>query len=417
MRRVLEALGIVSARCEGPVDLWEDPLRIGLAPAPGLDEQGLRQLLRLFESAVETGKASHAFEIYQVYLGGYAELGHRRGLMILGERLLRQLAGAGEGRDQVGLPPDLSAAQRFRVAFDWGLFRGALGGLAGEIDCYQAAIAPAADSPLGQVVAWRALAYAERQRGRLRQALIACDLSLEVPRAAGPAEQRLAEQQAVSEALRTRLLHDLGRVAEVAQGGADPQAASGPQWQEPLCGIWQAERALELGQVQICEERSRGVLGNGETRRDSGLIARAHLCLGLSVLRRDPDCAKRHLNQAQGWIDRSDHTELRLLAQELRSRIAGARGQWRSAFFDAFKGLRLAEDCGYGLIRVRLAVLVVRWALQRRAPLILKRSCELLSSALEQGAPDYAWGRADGLHQLEIAQRRLGDASARETLQ
>ena len=424
LRAVLESLGIVQAAPERPPNLWESPLRTGAAPAPGLDDQQRGLLIGLFESAVGAGRADLAFEIYQGYLGGYAELGHRAGRMLLGERLLRQLAGIGEGQDQVQLPPGLSPAQRFRIAFDWGLFRGAMGGVVGEIACYRAALAQTAGESLGEVVARRALAYAERQQGHLETALVTCNLSRDTAITAGDLSldqviaARLAQQRVFSDALRARLLHDLGRVKEAEKAFrelCDPLAHSRLA---ALSGVWQAEQALDLGRLETCVALGGRVLSNGKALGDEGLMARCHIMLGLSRVRRDRECAQGHLDAAQPWIDRTDHTELRLRAQELRSCIAGERGQGRSAFFEAFKGLRLAEDCGYGLIQVRLAVLVLRWAVQCRTPAILRRSCELVTSALEQGCPDYAWGRADALHWLGIARWHLGDTQeARATLQ
>jgi len=320
LRRILAALGIVPAHPDRPMNLWEGALRTGGAPAPGLDDAGVRQLVGLFESAVETDHADLAFEIYQGYLGGYAEVGHRRGWMVLGERLLRRLAGVGEGQDRVGLPPSLTPAQQFRVAFDWGLFRGARGGVVGEIQCYRAALAQAAESPLGQAVAWRALAYAERQRGHLGQALIACDWSLDGATAAG-----LADQQVFSGCLRASLLHDLGRVPEAQAAFADQRTALERDRLAAASGIWQTEQECDLGRLATCLELGRDVLGDCEALRDKGLVARCHLNLGLSLVKQDPGGAERHLKQAQGWIDDSDHTELRLRAQELRSWIAGVR--------------------------------------------------------------------------------------------
>lgn len=415
LRAVLASLGIVRAAPERPANLWESPLRTGADPAPGLDDRRHRLLIGLFESAVGAGRADLAFEVYQDYLGGYAERGHRAGRMLRGEGLLRQLAGAGEGLDQVHLPPGLSPAQGFRVAFDWGLFRGAMGGVVGEIACYQSALAQTAGQPLGEVVARRALAYAERQRGHLGAALIACDLSLDTAIAAGA---DLVDQRVFSAALRARLLHDLGRVEEAAEAFLDLRSALAHSRFAALSGVWQAEQAFDLGRQETCVALGDQVLSNGKTLGDEGLMARCHLMLGLSLVRRDPECAQRHLDAAQPWIERTEPTELRLRAQELRSCIAGERGQGHGAFFEAFKGLRLAEDCGYGLIRVRLAVLVLRWAAQRPTPAVLRNSCHLVTSALERGCPESAWGWADAQHWLGIARWHPGDTQeAHATLQ
>jgi transcriptional regulator with XRE-family HTH domain/tetratricopeptide (TPR) repeat protein len=311
-------------------------------------------LLDAYEELLDhTRAAGHVVEawgIYQRGMGGFRHLGLRLGEM---GRALRVVRGFTEGGDPARTAPALPLRTRARVAYELGLYAGALGDLPLALRSYRAsnALMREAGSLEGLAVGLRTLAYTQRLTGDLAGALALAGTAVEVSQGTGA----LAEVvRAV--ALRASILHDLGRVAEAAAGFAEARSLG----DEPTArrGLWEAEHALALGRVA---EARAATLRNVEACRDlgwEGHAAHGHTLLGLVALAADPPDtadARRHLAEARRWTAATGEVEVVLRCLDLEARLALAEGATDLAAAVTGEGRRLAEDLGFGLFAARFA--------------------------------------------------------------
>ncbi len=297
--------------------------------------------------------------------------------------------------------------------------------------CYRAsnAITREAGSLSTLAVGLRTLAYTERLRGALDDALALATASADLARgnhgcqvdaerrsrSAAPwhpvrsSEARRAEgdtngalpEVARSVALRASILHDLGRVAEAEAGFAESRRDAEPFARR---GFWEAEHALEAGRFEeVRAELSRNVeacqeLGWG------GHVAHGRTVLGLAALPGNPAAARAHLEAAQRWTAATGEVEVVLRCRELACRIALAERRFAAAGAIAREGLHLAETTGFGLFAVRLGNLAAAAAIASRPR---SEAVAAAGAALERarGCASYAWG-------LAAAIRDAGEAAA-----
>ncbi|WP_437563974.1 helix-turn-helix domain-containing protein [Sorangium sp. So ce542] len=388
------------------------------APPPRLDEAPRRaprerRAVDAYEAILAellgAGRASEAYEIYAFGLGGFAHLGLKLGDMARGARILRAFAG---GDDPRGMPASLPARVRASLAYDAGLYAGALGDLAFACACYAAhnEIAGALADPAPLSTGLRTLAYTERLRGHLTEARRLLERASEVDRRGATSGVRASDSgQAVRiAALLAAVLHDLGEVdaagehfARVRELGDAPVARR---------ALWEAEHDLALGRRDRAREATERNIAECRRRGWEGHVAHGHTLLGLALLDGGGGDeggdgrvarAEAHLVEARCWASATGEVEVALRCHELAARLALAAGRPDEGAGQALEGLHVAETCGFGPFRARLAVVAARCALARGAG--EAASAAALADAAVAWAGEDAWARADALHWAGVA--------------
>ncbi|WP_434048252.1 MULTISPECIES: helix-turn-helix domain-containing protein [Sorangium] len=414
------------------------------APPPRLDEAPRRPprerpALDAYEAVIVellgAGRAGEAYDIYSLGLGGFAHLGLELGDMARGARVLRAFAG---GDDPRGMPASLPARVRAALAYDAGLYAGALGDLAFACACYEAhnEVAEALADPAPLATGLRTLAYTRRLRGDLAGARRLVERSAEV------AERGADRAHAVRAlALLGAVLHDLGEVDAAAERFARLRSMGDAPFARR--GLWESEHDLALGRREKAREATAQNIAACRRRGWEGHVAHGHTLLGLALLdgggaggdgagdgggASGVAAAEAHLGEARRWASATGEVEVALRCHELAARIALARGRHDEDARQALEGLHVAETCGFGPFRARLATLAARCALGRGADdgrdrdgqgggdardadggPDLAAAAALAGSAVAWAGED-AWARADALHWAGVAAARGGDA-------
>ena len=341
---------------------------------------------------LRSGHPREAYTIYARSLGGFPHLGLRLGDMSRGARLTATFAPEG---DPQRLPESLPTLIRYELAYDWGLYAGALGQLDFAARCYEAAVALAERTGYvaGLVTGLRTLGYTERLRGRLMSARQLIGRSLSVAR---QYEERAHEARAA--ALLGMVLHDLGEAAAAGEHFDLARRLDGT----PMArrALWQAEHDLALDRREPAREATRRNLEACEHLGWHGHVAHCHTVLGLLAVEDDLAAAGEHLVHARRWARASNEVEMLLRCHELAALLALAQGQPEQARREAEEGLTLATGCGFALFRSRLACLVARAVLAREP----RGGVDAALVALEATVNEDAWGKAEA---LALAQRAL----------
>ncbi|WP_433937085.1 helix-turn-helix domain-containing protein [Sorangium cellulosum] len=453
----LERLGLVFAARQGEVCysthpfvrqhfkalLGVPPERVhaagSAAPPPRLDEAPRRPprerpALDAHEAVIVellgAGRAGEAYDIYSIGLGGFAHLGLKLGDMARGARILRAFAA---GDDPGGMPASLPARVRAALAYDAGLYAGALGDLAFACACYEAHndAAEALADPAPLATGLRTLAYTRRLRGDLAGARRLVERSAEV------AERGADRAHAVRAlALLGAVLHDLGEVDAAAERFARLRSMGDAPFARR--GLWESEHDLALGRLEKAREATAQNIAACRRRGWEGHVAHGHTLLGLALLDGGGEggggggsvaAAEAHLDEARRWASATGEVEVALRCHELAARIALAAGRPDEGARHALEGLHVAETCGFGPFRARLATLAARCALGRGADggqrdgdgqgggdardagggRDVAAAAALAGSAVAWAGED-AWARADALHWAGVAAARCGDA-------
>ncbi len=342
---------------------------------------------------LHAGLPLEAYSLYARTLGGFAHLGLRLGDMSRGARVTAAFAPEGDPRR---LPEALPEAVRGELAYDWGLYAGALGQLAFAVRCYETyvSLAERTGDAAGLITGLRTLGYTERLRGRLTGAreLLGRSLSLAL-------EHGDRAHAARAAALLGMVLHDLGQVAASDEQFERAHALGGPM--AARRALWQAEHDLALGRRERAREATQLNLELCQRLGWQGHAAHCHAVLGLlAVEDRQLEAASVYLGHARAWSRRSNEVEMLLRCHELAARLALAQGRSIEADREAEAGLSLAVACGFGLFRSRLACLVARGVLAREP----QGGVSAALAALEATDREDAWGRAEA---LELAAQAL----------
>jgi transcriptional regulator with XRE-family HTH domain/tetratricopeptide (TPR) repeat protein len=298
------------------------------------------------------GRAWEAWTIYQRALGGFAHLGLRLGEMRRGARVLQGFAADG---DPARITAELPPRTRARLAYDLGLYAGALGDLELAVRCHRAHNdhVRAEGSLMGLATGLRTLAYTERLRGALADALALADAAIDVSSAAS---SRADVVRAV--ALRASILGDLGRHAEAEEGFAEVRKLG----DDPFArrGLWEAEHALARGRVEEARALTERNVAVCRELGWEGHAAHGETLLGLAALageRADLESAKTHLAAARRWTAATGEVEMVLRTLELEARIAIAEEHRDEAQRVIEEGRERAEAMGFGIFVTRFAAL------------------------------------------------------------
>ncbi|MFE8597784.1 helix-turn-helix domain-containing protein [Archangium violaceum] len=342
---------------------------------------------------LRAGLPLEAYSLYARSLGGFNHLGLRLGDMSRGARLMSTFALEGDPRR---LPESLPEAIRGELAYDWGLYAGALGELAFAVRCYETyvALAERTGDAVALITGLRTLGYTERLRGRLTSARELLGRSLAVA-----LEREDRAHAARGAALLGLVLHDLGEVAASDEHFERARELGGP----PVArrALWQAEHELALGRREPAREATRHNLEQCQRLGWGGHVAHCHAVLGLLAVEDHLlEEGREHLVYAHAWSRASNEVEMLLRCHELAARLSFAEGKWAEAEREAEEGLSLAAACGFGLFRSRLACLVARSVLAREP----RGGVDAALAALEATGGEDAWGRAKA---LELAAKAL----------
>lgn len=312
------------------------------APTP-IDVELLDAHELLLEHTLRSGDVPGAAAIYFRRLGGFSHLGLRLGAMSRGARILRSFCGNG---DPTRTPAALSSERQARIAYDLGLYAGALGDLEFAMRCYLAnnALARARGDLDALSTGLRTLAYTRRLAGAFDEALALVEAASEAAVHVGEAGEHV---RAV--ALRASILHDLGRTDEAAREFAHARALG----DKPLArrSLWEAEHLLDLGQLDAAQGMTEENLAGLAELGWQGHAAHAHILLGLCATRRAPSdvpAARRHLARAREWTARTGEVEVALRAWELEAHIGVAEADARVIAAAVAEGRALSEACGFG---------------------------------------------------------------------
>ncbi len=288
----------------------------------------------LIHTLLAADQPDAALGLYHRALGGFGALGLVAGEWMRGLRLLSAFSTSGAPEH---LHPRLSGEQRCALAYDWGLFAGALGDLGQAMRCYRACLTFAAPlEPAARhrylATAHRTLAYTLRLAGRTGEALTHIDRSL--------AASAHRWDHLRGRALHAALLHDAGEHDAAARRFAEAEADLGrrptARW-----GLWLAEHLRDTGQSDAARVLTQANLRHCIQQGWHGHVAHCHLVLGLLL---PPAEARSALDAGRRWVDRTGEAELRLCAWRLSATLAAADGDLSAAR----TGRTVASDLGFG---------------------------------------------------------------------
>ena len=285
-------------------------------------------------------------------MGGFGRLGLRLGGMARG---LRVVGGFADGGDPARVAPALPLRTRAAVAFDLGLYAGAVGDLALALRCYRAHNALAREDGNLDALATglRGIAYTERLTGDLASALAFANAAVDVSQGVG----------FVADVVRAVAL---GRASCTISGASTTQRRGSPRcgaWAtipSPARGLWEAEHVLALGRVEEARAAVQRVVEACDALGWEGHAAHGHTILGLAALAADPPSpeeARRCLVLARRWTAASGEVEVILRCLDLEARIALAEGAAEKAVAAIEEGKKLSGDLGFGFFAARFAAL------------------------------------------------------------
>jgi transcriptional regulator with XRE-family HTH domain/tetratricopeptide (TPR) repeat protein len=389
-------LGVAPSAVEAAIA----PPRISLVQAPNrLPRQGnaLDALEALARALIVAGRVEEAYGVYARSMGGFSHLGLVLGEMSRGARVVRAFASAD---DPLRFSDALPILVRASLAYEAGLYAGALGDLELAVRCYAAhdALAEEADEPAYLLTGLRTMAYTQRLRGQLRLALEFVEKSIAI----AVRLEYLGHIERGS-ALRASILHDLGEVDAAADVFAQLRAAD--EGMRARRGLWEAEHLLAIGRKREAVEMTHANIEDCAYRGWAGHVAHGHALLGAAAAPDDPAGAEAHLASVRRWAAASGEVEMALRAHLLAGEIAFARGGWDEAASHAGEGQHLSQVSGFWLARTRFALIAARSAIAKEDP----NAAWLARSALEGAVDDDAWGRAEALHWAGVAYLQKGE--------
>lgn len=310
---------------------------------------------RFFDHTRWAGDWDGAAEILHRAVGGFSHLGLRLGAFERGLRMARALA-----REPTELEPALdprpttlskrlSPPMRVRVAYEWGLYAGALGDLDTALDAYGESNRAALE--LGDlesfVTGLRTTAYTLRLRGDVAGARAAIDQSLALAE-----ERSLGHARVRGLALSAALHVDEGDVERATRAFATARALGDVPFARRA--IWEAEVRAAAGATDEARSILEATASACERIGWTGHAAHARACLGLLRPPDDGAASEADLAVAKAWADRTGEVEIRLLVLELEERVAVLRGDARGARSTRDACRALATRFGFGWFLRRL---------------------------------------------------------------
>jgi transcriptional regulator with XRE-family HTH domain len=377
-----------------------DRLRDRPGGRAGVDLDAVEALLH---ATLRAGEVGAAFLLYRQGLGGFGHLGLQAGAMHRGARVVRAFGGDDPATLGEGLPPELRAA----LAYDAGLYAGALGDLQQAERCYAAHAAfleplDPRDTVVERATNLRTRAYVARLRGDLPLARDRAEAAVQLSRGHAAHHARCL-------ALAASVAHDLGDVAAAAAGFARVRDLEGAP--EARRALWEAEHLLALGQRDEARALGQAVERDCAARGWAGHTAHARTLLGrVGLAMGQLDEAEEHAQAARRWCDRSGEVEMRLRLLLLEGELALARGEPGEAGRAGDDARSLADGAGFVRAGLRARLVLAGAALALRSPGQARAHAEAALATADAGAD--AWTAADALEQVARAADAQGDPVA-----
>ena len=295
-----------------------------LLPAEPTVGASLDPYQELFEHTLFSGRVDEAHRILSEALGGFSDLGLRRGELSRGLAMVRAFAASPHGSGgPAGIAPVLSIRARWRLAYDWGLYSAALGQLREAVQAYEASLTIAEELGTARpvVTTWRTLAYTHRLLGEHETAMRLVERSISGSRDAGIDE---AWVRGVS--LRGAILTSLGRLEEAGRAFTEVRQLG----DKPVArrSLWEAEYLIAAGDLAHARVLTEENLVACNELAWKGHAAHCHAALGtVAVLEGDAHRARRHWRMARDWCNNSGETEMTLRTLLLEARLLTLEGE------------------------------------------------------------------------------------------
>jgi len=414
------------------------------------DQETLDRLEEIVYHTLEAGRADTAWDMYCYQMGGYENLGRRLGAYERGDRICRAFV-AGRSAAAAPFPVALRPGSHAIFLNEWALYLSDLGRLEGAARCYEHNIALRLREQ-----SWKNASIGNQNltdlllvAGRLREGLVAAEEAVRLAECASYASQRKDSYayRGYAQALRGETAAAL-KDFEMAQRWQDQDEGKSNHALYRIPGIQYAWLLARLGRHQEAAQLTEA--NKATSRRTFGeqhhYLPRCDLLLaGLARARGDLSAAREMQHQAQEWAMARDAPEILCGAAWERGCIALAEARCKGdgpygpqtvrclheARSAVAEGLRIALECGFGILHVDLHLLRAAIALESGDVVAAESAAR---TALERGHqspaasgqpcllavmnPDcgYAWGEGQARHLLADASflqagQRLGRAT------
>lgn len=350
---------------------------------------------------LDEGDFPRALQLYLERLGGYTHLGLALGEYTRGERITRRLLEAS----------DVTQSRSPIVASELAQFLLILGFIDDALTLFHANLQSSTPSPLAILQ----LAKAELVAGRLVAAANNVNYALGLTSEAGDFSTTIEGTRASAIIVQATVALESGYVPDalacfkriVTEYRTDESGTT-----THLPGV--AGFALQLALLRLSDPtealtQSRSCLIEARQLNRQDDVAKAQLIQAeaLRWLGRLDEAAPL-LKEAREWAISAAHQEIVLWARLFGARLARDLRNLPTALDEASEGLRVADSCGYGLLRVDLLVLLADLALaQGDTEEALKLADRALGFA-ESHECAYFWGRLSANEVLFSAYNALG---------
>jgi len=323
------------------------------------DPAVLDLLEEIIHHTLAAGHPQEAWDIYWNRLGEYKNLGWRLGAYERAERICRAFS-PGQPPESAPLPSGLSEDAQAAFINDWALYLDALGRLDAAGRCYEQQIRMRMrrENWRNASTGNQNLADVRLLAGRLRLALPAAEEALALADRANDTQSRRNSYayRAYARALRGHIPAAIVDFAQALHWQHEDEADRNlPLYS--LRGIRHTQLLIRLGRLDEAAqlaERNREILQKegGPEHQD---IPRCNLILAdIARLQGDLSKSRDLLFKAHDWAIPRSAKEVLCWSALLRAQIerdANNTPAARSAIQD---GLRIARDCGYGILHIDL---------------------------------------------------------------
>lgn len=372
--------------------------RLGLIDAPDVhltEPATLDRYERLIEVSLLAGRVADAYDLYWSGLQNYRHLGWRVGDYARSRRIAMAFAPDGQfGRFLAELTP----AQQRNLAEAWGMSAFYLGDPGQARRCLGYAVGEGTSAEL----TWRLLRLAEVEFMAGRPAAARECVGRVVALGGGAVsdpEEWLSSQDAaigwfVGETGPARTLF-----TEIERRSPDLSS---------LPAVYATEFWLATGDIGRARERITRARERSRGQRWWDDVAECDALLALLEAGKADDDGTESLRGASDFASRSGHVRILLRCHVAAAVIARHRGRLGQAASEAESGIQLADSCGFARwsIDIRLELAQVHLAACNLREAVTAAEEALIRS--EHTDCRYAWGIADALHLLGVAQARLG---------
>jgi tetratricopeptide (TPR) repeat protein len=370
------------------------------------DPADLNRYERLIEVTRMAGESKKAFDLYWFGLGGYKHLGK-----VLGEnaRGLRILAAFSKNGSPDPNHLELPRSEHAPLITDWGLFAEQLGdlNLAREAFNFQIQIRQMNDRDYKNLsVAHQNACEVELIANRLPAA---CEGAKQALRYAELADNN--NGQVYAHAYLAMASYGMGLFKETRYHFGEATKIENVPMLFSRRGLFEAEFKLAIGNqagAHIQTGANQKICSQNSWIDD---VARCETLAGRCALPDGPQKAHLHLTAAREYASCTGDVEVTLRCYHLAAEIFRHEGNLPLAISEALDGVQLADSCGFGRWSLDIRIELARIYLANNEPAKAIEPAELVLKRSQDPECQYAWGIADSLYLLGIANALLGDKS------